>query len=75
MADWDYNLRLLTDGIRFAYIGETICTFNDEGGVSSSSKDRDFLKVRRQRVCQAVGLLPYCWGIVQRAKRRLLNQY
>ena len=75
VADWDYNLRLLTDGIRFAYIGETICTFNDEGGVSSSSKDRDFLKVRRQRVCQAVGLLPYCWGIVQRAKRRLLNQY
>lgn len=74
-ADWDYNLRLLSDGIKFRYIGETICIFNDEEGLSSSTKDHDFLKERRQKVCRAVGLLPYCWGIVQRAKRRLLNEY
>jgi len=73
VADWGYNLRLLIDGIRFTYIGETICTFNDEGGVSSVSKDYDFLQVRRQMVCRAVGILPYLWGILQRAKRKLLN--
>ena len=74
VADWDYNLRLLTDGIRFTYISETICTFNDEGGLSSSSIDQDFLKVRRKKVCHAAGILPYLWGILQRAKRRLLNE-
>ena len=74
VADWDYNLRLLIDGIRFTYINETICTFNDNDGLSSSSKDRDFLKVRRRMVCKAVGILPYCWGSLQRAKRRLLNE-
>lgn len=74
VADWDYNLRLLTDGIKFTYIDETICIFNDVDGMSSSSKDYEFLKVRREKVCRAVGFLPYCWGILQRAKRRLLNQ-
>lgn len=74
VADWDYNLRLLTIGIPFTYIGETICIFNDADGMSSSVKDREFLKVRRRMVCQAVGVLPYCWGILQRAKRRLLNE-
>lgn len=74
VADWDYNLRLLIDGIKFTYIRETICTFNDNDGLSSSSKDYDFLKVRRKLVCKAVGFLPYCWGILQRAKRRLLNE-
>ena len=74
VADWDYNLRLLTDGITFTYIGETICVFNDEDGLSSNSKDEEFLKVRRKLVCKAVGFLPYCWGILQRAKRRLLNE-
>ena len=74
VADWDYNLRLLIDGIRFTYIHETICTFNDNDGLSSSSKDHDFLKVRRKMVCRAVGILPYCWGILQRTKRRLLNE-
>jgi len=74
-ADWDYNLRLLIDGVPFKYIGETICTFNDADGLSSSTKDLDFLKVRRQMVCQAVGTLPYCWGILQRAKRRILNEW
>lgn len=74
VADWDYNLRLLTIGIPFTYIGETICIFNDADGMSSSVKDREFLKVRRWMVCQAVGVLPYCWGILQRAKRRLLNE-
>lgn len=74
VADWDYNLRLLMDGIRFSYIGETICTFNDADGISSSAKDRDFLKVRRRMVCKAVGLLPYCWGILQRTKRRIFNE-
>lgn len=74
VADWDYNLRLLADGIQFAYIGETVCTYNDADGLSSSTKDYDFLKERRQKVCRAVGLLPYCWGILQRAKRRLLNE-
>lgn len=73
VADWDYNLRLLISGIRFTYINETICVFNDDG-LSSNSKDYDFLKVRRKMVCKAVGILPYCWGILQRAKRRLLNQ-
>ena len=74
-ADWDYNLRLLIDGVPFTYIGETVCTFNDADGLSSSTKDLDFLKVRRQMVCQAVGLLPYCWGVLQRAKRRILNEW
>ena len=74
VADWDYNLRLLIDGIKFTYIRETICTFNDSDGLSSSSKDYDFLKVRRKLVCKVVGFLPYCWGILQRAKRRLLNE-
>ena len=74
VADWDYNLRLLSDGIRFRYIAETICTYNDADGLSSSTKDYDFLKERRQKVCRAVGLLPYCWGILQRGKRRLLNE-
>lgn len=74
VADWDYNLRLLIDGIRFTYIGETISIFNDADGMSSSIKDHEFLRVRRQMVCQAVGILPYCWGILQRAKRRLLNE-
>lgn len=74
VADWDYNLRLLIDGIKFTYIRETICTFNDSDGLSSSTKDYDFLKVRRKLVCKAVGFLPYCWGILQRAKRRLLNE-
>lgn len=74
VADWDYNLRLLIDGIRFTYIKETICIFNDADGMSSNIKDRDFLKVRRQMVCRAVGVLPYCWGILQRAKRRLMNE-
>ena len=74
VADWDYNLRLLIDGIKFTYIGETICTFNDEGGLSSSCKDHEFLKVRREMVCRAAGVLPYLWGILQRAKRRLLNE-
>ncbi|MCR5849113.1 MAG: glycosyltransferase [Bacteroidaceae bacterium] len=74
VADWDYNLRLLIDSIKFTYIRETICTFNDNDGLSSSSKDYDFLKVRRKLVCKAVGFLPYCWGILQRAKRRLLNE-
>ena len=74
VADWDYNLHLLIDGIRFTYIKETICTFNDSDGLSSNSKDYDFLKVRRRLVCKAVGVLPYCWGILQRAKRRLLNE-
>lgn len=74
VADWDYNLRLLIDGIKFTYIRETICLFNDNGGLSSSSKDYDFLKVRRRLVCKAVGIFPYCWGILQRTKRRLLNE-
>jgi len=74
VADWDYNLRLLIDGFRFTYIKETICTFNDADGLSSSSKDREFLKVRRKMVCRAVGVLPYCWGVLQRVKRRLLNE-
>ena len=74
-ADWDYNLRLLIDGVPFKYIGETICTFNDADGLSSSTKDLDFLKVRRQMVCRSVGTLPYCWGILQRAKRRILNEW
>lgn len=75
VADWDYNLRLLSDGISFRYITETICTFNDADGLSSCTKDYEFMKVQRQKVCRAVGLLPYCWGLVQRAKRRLLNEY
>ena len=74
VADWDYNLRLLIDGIAFHYIAETICTFNDAGGASSTGKDYTFLKVRRKKVCKAVGCLPYFWGILQRAKRRLLNE-
>ena len=74
VADWDYNLRLLTDGIRFTYIRQTICTFNDTDGLSSSTKNYNFLKVQRQKVCRAVGVLPYCWGMLQRAKRRLLNE-
>ena len=74
VADWDYNLRLLIDGICFTYIGVTVCTFNDEGGLSSSTKDYEFLKERRTMVCRAVGIFPYLWGILQRAKRRLLNE-
>jgi glycosyltransferase involved in cell wall biosynthesis len=74
-ADWAYNLRLLIDRVPFTYIRETVCTFNDADGLSSSTKDYDFLKVRRQMVCQAVGTLPYCWGILQRAKRRILNEW
>lgn len=74
VADWDYNLRLLIDGIAFHYIAETICTFNDAGGASTTGKDYTFLKVRREKVCKAVGCLPYYWGILQRAKRRLLIQ-
>ena len=74
VADWDYNLRLLIDGIRFTYIAETICTYNDADGLSSSTKDQDFLKIRRKMVCRAVGTLPYLWGILQRAKRKLLNE-
>lgn len=74
VADWDYNLRLLADGIRFRYISLTICIFNDTDGLSSKSKDHEFLKVRRQKVCQAAGVLPYCWGIMQRARRKLLNE-
>lgn len=74
VADWDYNLRLLIDGIKFTYIRETISTFNDRDGLSSSCKDYDFLKVRRRLVCKAVGILPYYWGILQRAKRRLLKE-
>lgn len=75
VADWDYNLRLLIDSVPFTYISETICTFNDADGQSSITKDFDFLKVRRQMVCRAVGTLPYCWGILQRAKRRILNEW
>ena len=74
VADWDYNLRLLIDGIKFTYIDETICIFNDNDGLSSNSKDEAFLKVRKKLVCKAVGFLPYCWGILQRLKRRILNE-
>lgn len=74
VSDWDYNLRLLADGTKFRYIGETICIFNDEDGLSSSTKDYVFLKVRRQKVCRAVGIMPYLWGLLQRAKRKLLNE-
>ena len=74
VADWDYNLRLLADGTKFTYIAETICTYNDTDGLSSNTKDRSFLKERRQKVCQAVGILPYCWGILQRAKRKIMRE-
>jgi len=73
-SDWDYNLRLLIDGIKFTYINETISIFNDCDGLSSNTKDVDFVKVRRKMVCKAVGVLPYCWGILQKVKRKLLNE-
>lgn len=73
-ADWDYNLRLLTDGFRFTYINETISVFNDSNGLSSRNKDKEFLKVRRRMICKAVGILPYCWGFAQRVKRKILNE-
>jgi glycosyltransferase involved in cell wall biosynthesis len=73
-ADWAYNLRLLIDGIKFTYIKEIVCIFNDDNGLSTRIKDRDFSKVRRKMVCQAVGVIPYYLGFLQRAKRRFLNE-
>ena len=62
MADWVYNLKLLSQKVPFHYMGVTISYYNREGA-SALSKDISFKKDRRSLVVDAVGFAPYIWGL------------
>lgn len=72
VADWAYNLKLLAEGTRFHYVNLVVAKYNDVDGISSTKVDKKFLEERKALVKNAVGLLPYYWGLCVKAKRRIL---
>ena len=73
VADWVYNLILLSENIEFRYIHLIISEYNDCDGVSSTKDDALFLKNRRSLVVSAVGLIPYLGGLIIKACRLILK--
>lgn len=71
VADWVYNLELLADSIKFRYINEVVSFYNDIDGLSSTRVDEDFLKHRRRLVVNAVGYIPYIWGLFNKILKRI----
>ena len=72
VADWVYNLQLLASGVNFHYVDLVIAKYNDVDGISSTRVDKHFLKERKNLVVNAVGILPYYWGLIAKAKKRIL---
>lgn len=72
VADWVYNLELMSDNIPFNYIDVVVSNYNDIDGASSTRIDKNFLKNRRKLIISAVGILPYAWGIVCKSLNKIL---
>lgn len=72
VADWVYNLELLAESVSFRYIDEVVSVFNDIDGLSSTKVDNQFLKYRRRLIVNAVGILPYLWGILNKIFNKLI---
>ena len=70
VADWVYNLELLADSIKFRYINEVVSIYNDVDGLSSTKVDETFLKHRRMLVVNAVGYIPYLFGLFNKIIKR-----
>lgn len=72
VADWVYNLELLADSVNFRYINEVVSVYNDIDGLSSTKVDEKFLKLRRKLIVNAVGIMPYIWGILNKALNKVI---
>lgn len=72
VADWVYNLQLLAKGSKFYYINVIISYYNDVSGISSTQIDECFLKERKQLIVNAVGILPYYYGLLCKTLNKFL---
>lgn len=70
VSDWVYNLTLVKNNVLFNYIGVVVSLYNTEG-LSSINEDSLFIANRRKMITDAVGYLPYLYGIFIRLLRKL----
>lgn len=69
VADWVYNLTLIKDHVNFDFIDVIVSVYNTDG-ISSIKNDNLFLKNRKQLIVDAVGVIPYTYGLIVRLFRR-----
>ena len=72
VADWVYNLQILAEFKTFKYIDVIISRYNDVNGISSTQIDECFLKERKQLIVNAVGILPYYYGLLCKTLNKFL---
>lgn len=48
LADYEYNIKLVGDGVRLIYLGKVISIYNDKGG--SSNGDAEFVRDKRRLI-------------------------
>lgn len=73
VSDWVYNLDLISKNVKFIYIDEIIAQYNDIDGISSTKVDNLFLERRKQLTINAVGYIPYYFGLVTKLFSRLYD--
>lgn len=71
-ADWVYNLTLLKHSTSFVYMNEVVAIYNNIDGLSSTYNDNAFLSDRRKLVVDAVGFIPYVYGVACKIFKKLL---
>lgn len=71
VADWVYNLNLLKEKILFVYADIVVAKYNNISGISSNRDDNTFLNERRQLTIEAVGVMPYVYGLFKKTWNRL----
>lgn len=72
VADWVYNLNLLQHNTMFIYLDEIISLYNDIDGLSSTNNDEQFLADKRHLITDAVGILPYVYGILHKILKKII---
>lgn len=71
VADWAYNLNLLSKHVDFEYMELVVAHYNNVSGISSNRNDSLFLKERMKLTVNAVGLMPFVYGLCMKVLRNI----
>lgn len=71
VADWAYNLNLLNKHVDFEYMDLVVAHYNNVSGISSNRNDGLFLKERMKLTVNAVGYIPFVYGLCMKVLRNI----